>query len=114
MLRIHKEFNRQALPNCTKLARLLVVPTKTVLRDIAFMRHRLDLPIEFDSRIQAYRYTEPVTSFPTVQISEGELMALASAHSCPSEDIAHPAMKRTLKQSVSGQFSDAIAAATPG
>lgn len=79
MLKIHDELRRNTLPNCTKLGRLLEVSRKTVLRDIAFMRERLDLPIEFDSGIQSYRYTHPVSAFPTVQITEGELLALLVA-----------------------------------
>ncbi len=79
MLRIHDELRRGAFTNCTKLVALLAVCRKTVLRDIAFMRDRLDLPIEFDVGIQAYRYTHPVTSFPTVHVTEGELMALLVA-----------------------------------
>ena len=79
MLRIHDELRRQALVNCSKLARVLEVNRKTIMRDIAFMRDRLDLPIEFDARIQAYRYTHPVSSFPTVQVTEGELLALLVA-----------------------------------
>jgi predicted DNA-binding transcriptional regulator YafY len=49
------------------------------VRDIAFMRDRLDLPIEFDVQIQAYRYTHPVNAFPTVHVTEGELLALLVA-----------------------------------
>lgn len=79
MLRIHEELRRGALTNCTKLASTLEVSRKTVVRDIAFMRDRLDLPIEYDAQIQAYRYTHPVNSFPTVQVTEGELMALLVA-----------------------------------
>jgi proteasome accessory factor B len=79
MLRIHDELRRGALTNCTKLVQILGVCRKTVLRDIAFMRDRLDLPIEFDPLIQAYRYTHPVTSFPTVHVTEGELLALLVA-----------------------------------
>lgn len=79
MLRIHEELRRGALTNCTKLVSLLGVCRKTVLRDIAFMRDRLDLPIEFDPLIQAYRYTHPVSSFPTVHVTEGELLALLVA-----------------------------------
>lgn len=79
MLRIHDELRRGAFTNCTKLVALLGVCRKTVLRDIAFMRDRLDLPIEFDLGIQAYRYTHPVNSFPTVHVTEGELMALLVA-----------------------------------
>lgn len=79
MLRIHDELRRGALTNCTKLVAVLGVCRKTVLRDLAFMRDRLDLPIEFDPGIQAYRYTHPVTSFPTVHVTEGELLALLVA-----------------------------------
>ena len=71
MLRIHEELRRGAFTNCTKLAERLEVSRKTIVRDVAFMRDRLDLPIEFDSRINAYRYTHPVSAFPTVQVTEG-------------------------------------------
>ncbi|MEK9706726.1 MAG: WYL domain-containing protein [Alphaproteobacteria bacterium] len=79
MLRIHEELRRGALVNCTKLVSLMEVSRKTVVRDIAFMRDRLDLPIEFDPHIQAYRYTHPVNAFPTVHVTEGELLALLVA-----------------------------------
>ena len=70
MLRIHEELRRGVLVNCTKLVESLEVSRKTVVRDIAFMRDRLDLPIEFDPRLNAYRYTQPVNSFPTVKVTE--------------------------------------------
>ena len=79
MLRIHEELRRGAFTNCTKLSKALEVSRKTIVRDIAFMRDRLDLPIEYDAGIQAYRYTHPVSSFPTVQVTEGELLALLVA-----------------------------------
>jgi proteasome accessory factor B len=79
MLRIHEELRRGAMINCSRLMRDLEVSRKTIVRDIAFMRDRLDLPIEFDPQINAYRYTHPVNAFPTVQVTEGELMALLVA-----------------------------------
>jgi proteasome accessory factor B len=79
MLRIHEELRRTTFTNCTKLTDLLEVSRKTIVRDIAFMRDRLELPIEFDPRINAYRYTHAVSAFPTVQVSEGELLALLVA-----------------------------------
>lgn len=79
MLRIHDELRRGTLTNCTKLMKILEVSRKTIVRDIAFMRDRLDLPIEFDAQINAYRYTHPVNAFPTVNVTEGELMALLVA-----------------------------------
>jgi proteasome accessory factor B len=79
MLKIHEALRRGSLVNCTKLTQVLEVSRKTVVRDIAFMRDRLDLPIEFDARIQAYRYTHLVNAFPTVHVTEGELLALLVA-----------------------------------
>ena len=79
MLKIHDELRRGTLINCTKLVKTLEVSRKTIVRDIAFMRDRLDLPIEFDAQIQAYRYTHPVNAFPTVHMTEGELLALLVA-----------------------------------
>lgn len=79
MLKIHDELRRGSLVNCTKLVKSLEVSRKTVVRDIAFMRDRLNLPIEFDARISAYRYTHPVNAFPTVHVTEGELLALLVA-----------------------------------
>ena len=79
MLRIHDELRRGALVNCTKMMNALEVSRKTIVRDIAFMRDQLNLPIEFDPLIQAYRYTHPVNAFPTVHVTEGELLALLVA-----------------------------------
>jgi predicted DNA-binding transcriptional regulator YafY len=79
MLRIHEELRRGTFTNCTKLSETLEVSRKTIVRDIAFMRDRLELPIEFDAGINAYRYTHAVSAFPTVQVSEGELLALLVA-----------------------------------
>lgn len=79
MLEIHDKLRRGALVNCTQLMKSLEVSRKTVVRDIAFMRDQLDLPIEFDAQIQAYRYTHPVNAFPTVHVTEGELLALLVA-----------------------------------
>ncbi|PHX71725.1 MAG: DNA-binding protein [Opitutia bacterium] len=79
MLRIHDELRRGALVNCSHLVRALEVSRKTIVRDIAFMRDRLELPIEFDAQVLAYRYTHPVNAFPTVHVTEGELLALLVA-----------------------------------
>jgi predicted DNA-binding transcriptional regulator YafY len=79
MLRIHEILQDGRDTNCTKLAEQLEVSTKTIMRDLAFMRDQLDLPAEYDPRTFAWRYAYPVKSFPTVQISEGELLALLVA-----------------------------------
>jgi len=79
MLRIHQAIQAGKYPNATALAGELEVSTKSIYRDIEFMRDRLGLPIEYDGRRYGYHYTEEVNSFPTLQITEGELVALLIA-----------------------------------
>jgi len=76
MLHLHAKLARGTYPNCQAEARELEVSYKTILRDLDFMRDQLGLPIEYDSHKYGYHYTEPVTHFPTMQVSEGELVAL--------------------------------------
>ena len=79
MLQIHQALQSGSYPNATTLARQLEVCTKSIQRDLAFMRDRLGLPIQYDSRRFGYWYTEAVKAFPALQITEGELFALVVA-----------------------------------
>jgi proteasome accessory factor B len=79
MLRIHQAIAAGNLPNATRLAAELEVSTKSIQRDLEFMRDRLNLPIEYDPQRHGYFYTEEVSAFPTMQITEGELFALVVA-----------------------------------
>ena len=78
-MRIHQAITSGKYPNATKLAAEIEVVTKTIHRDIDFMRERMGLPIEYDTRKFGYFYTEEVNAFPTLQITEGELVALLIA-----------------------------------
>lgn len=79
MLQIHERLRAGKPVNCTRLTRDLEVCRKTIIRDIEFMRDRLKLPIVYDEIEYSYRYTEEVTAFPTVQVSEGEVVSLLVA-----------------------------------
>lgn len=79
MLLIHKALQRGGFPNCSKLAVELEVSAKTISRDIDFMRDRMLLPIEYEPSLHGYSYTREVESLPTIDISEGELLALSIA-----------------------------------
>ncbi len=79
MLRIHQAIQSGKYPNASKLAREMEVSTKSIHRDIEFMRDRMLLPIEYDGSRFGYFYTEEVNAFPTMQITEGELFALIVA-----------------------------------
>jgi len=79
MLRIHQLLQAGGYPNATALAREIEVSTKTIHRDIEFMRDRLNLPLEFNHTHNGFAYTGEVNSFPTMQITEGEIFALVVA-----------------------------------
>ena len=79
MLRIHRAIQAGNYPTATALAAEIEVARKTIQRDVTFMRDRLNLPLEFDRTRNGYYYTAEVNSFPTMQITEGELFALVVA-----------------------------------
>jgi proteasome accessory factor B len=79
MLRIHQALQSGGYPNAFTLANELEVSTKSVHRDFEFMRDRLELPLAYNRAHKGYHYTQEVTNFPTLQITEGELFALLVA-----------------------------------
>jgi len=79
MLRIHQAIQSGHYPNATTLAAEMEVSTKSIHRDVEFMRDRLDLPLAYHHGRNGYHYTEEVGNFPTLQITEGELFALLVA-----------------------------------
>lgn len=79
MLQIHQLIQAGDYPNATVLAEKLEVSLKSIRRDLEFMRNRLGLPLAYDDHRWGYYYTEEVSSFPSLQITEGELFALLVA-----------------------------------
>jgi proteasome accessory factor B len=79
MLRIHHALQSGKRPNALQLAAELEVSSKSIHRDLEFMRDRLDLPIEYDFEKRGFCYSGEVNTFPTLQITEGEIFALIVA-----------------------------------
>ena len=73
---IHEELSAGRFPNCRTLAERLEVSTKTIQRDLDFMRDEFGMPMEFVPEKNGYAYTEPVKAFPPIRIGVEELMAL--------------------------------------
>ena len=76
---IHRAILAGDYPNASTLAAKMEVCTKSVHRDLDFMRDRLGLPLEYDGSKFGFYYTQEVAAFPTLQITEGELFALLVA-----------------------------------
>src|ERR1041385_3037478 len=85
MLLIHGRIKNGTFPNCLQLAREIEVSSRTIKRDVDFMKVRLNMPIQFDARRKGYFYTEAVEQFPAAPISEAELFALLVAHKAVSQ-----------------------------
>lgn len=86
---IHQVLLRDRFTNCSKLAQELEVGVRTVLRDIEAMR-RMNYPIDYDAKRRAYFYTQPVYNLPSIQISEGELLALRVASCALEQNLGTP------------------------
>lgn len=79
MMKIHDLLAAEKFPNCSTLAEEFEVSTKTVQRDIDFMRDQMVLPIDYDQIRHGFHYTEPVEQFPMVKVTHGEMVALLVA-----------------------------------
>ena len=115
-MRIHAQLKAGDYPNCRRIADELEVSSKTIQRDIDFMRDRLGLPIEYDPLRFGFYYTEEVASFPSIEVSEGEVAALFVAQKAlaqykgtPFERPLRSAFRKiadSLKERVSFSWSD--------
>ena len=116
MMRLHAALKSHHFPNCQKIAAELEVSPKTIQRDIEFMRDRLGLPIDYHAGRFGYYYSEPVTAFPNIEVSEGEITALFVAQKAlaqykgtPFERPLHSAFRKItdgLKDRVSFSWTD--------
>ena len=116
MMRLHAALKARHFPNCQKIAAELEVSAKTIQRDIDFMRDRLGLPIEYHPQEFGFHYTEAVTGFPSIEVSEGEITALLVAQKAlaqykgtPFERPLHTAFRKLtdgLKDRVSFSWTD--------
>ena len=52
--KIHHEIKERRFPNASSLARTLSVSTKTIQRDLDYLRDELHAPIEFDRQENGY------------------------------------------------------------
>ncbi|MDC7227292.1 MAG: WYL domain-containing protein [Spirochaetales bacterium] len=75
---IHEQLKAGGYPSSVKLAELWEgVSSKTVRRDIEYLRDMMNAPIEYDASRRGYYYTEPSYDIPSFMLTEGELFSLA-------------------------------------
>lgn len=111
MQQIFQAIKSGEFPNRHRLAADIEVTTKTIQRDIDFMRERLRLPIAYDQEGGGYRFTQPISSFPMVELTEAELVsvfigqkALAQYKGTPFEAPLRSAFEK-LTSNLSGRLT---------
>ena len=65
--------------NCSSMAEEYEVSTKSILRDIDYLKNQCDAPIEYNPSKKGYYYTEETYKMPAINISASDLFAIAIA-----------------------------------
>ena len=108
VMEIHKIVAAGRYPNCSTLAAEIEVTSKTIQRDVSFMREQLGLPLEYDAVKHGFYYSQPVKDFPLLHLSRNDLVALFLARHA-LEPLRGTRLERMLAESFSK-----IAEACPG
>ena len=113
---IIRRIQKGAQSNNRILAEEYGVRPRTIQRDMDFLRDRWALPLEYDPNRYTWYFTEPVTQFPLLPISEAELVsmfvaqkALTQYHGTPFEQplkAAFDKLTRSLKGEISVAWAD--------
>lgn len=76
LLFIDKEISKGNYPNCSYLADEWEVSSKTIQRDLEYMRYELDAPMEYSAKHRGYYYTEKNFNLPALSMKESELFGM--------------------------------------
>jgi predicted DNA-binding transcriptional regulator YafY len=76
LLFIDRKLREGKFPNCTSLAEEWEVSTRTISRDLEYMRDLLDAPIAYSPKNRGFHYTEKNFQLPAMSISEGDLFGV--------------------------------------
>jgi len=110
MMRIVQRLQAGGYPNCTQLAEALEVSTKTVQRDIAYLRDQMGYPIEYAESCHGYCLTGEITGMPAMSVSEGEVLSLLVAQQALAQYAGTPFERplRTALGKLAGAMQDAV------
>ncbi len=76
LLFIDRKIGENSYPNCGSLAEEWEVSTKTIQRDIEYMRDILDAPIVYVAAQRGFHYHEANFKLPAMAIKESDLFAI--------------------------------------
>lgn len=76
---IREGMKSSKLANCSSMAAAYEVSYKSIMRDIDYLKHQCDAPIEYDSSRHGFFYTEDSWQLPAISINESDLFAICIA-----------------------------------
>ena len=76
LLFIDREISTGKYPNCGQLAEEYEVSSKTIQRDLDYMKYQLDAPLQYSAKHRGYYYTENNYKLPAIDIKESDLFAV--------------------------------------
>lgn len=76
---IDRKIRQKTFPNSTGMAREYEVSSRTIHRDIEYMRDMLNAPIEYDNEKKGFYYSEENYALPAIDIRESDLFAICVA-----------------------------------
>jgi len=76
LLFIDRKIGEGRYPNCSSLGEEWEVSSKTVQRDLDYMRYQLDAPLQYSAKNRGYYYTEENFKLPAISIKESDLFAI--------------------------------------
>jgi predicted DNA-binding transcriptional regulator YafY len=77
ILMVDEAIRAGTYPSITKLAKKAEVHTRTIERDIEYLRGMYQAPIEYNRQKGGYYYTEPNFFIKSIVLTEGELFSVA-------------------------------------
>jgi len=110
MQQIFAAIKRGDYPGRERLATDIEVTTKTIQRDIDYMRDFFQLPIDYCRENRGYTFSEPVERFPMVTVGEDELVSIFVAQKALTQYVGTPfeAPLRNAFEKLSGELKNQI------
>ncbi|MDR9502177.1 MAG: WYL domain-containing protein [Desulfurivibrionaceae bacterium] len=76
LLFIDRKIQEGGYPNCSSLAAEWEVSSKTIQRDLDYLRYQLEAPLTYSATQRGYYYTEPRYHLPAMDVKESDLFAI--------------------------------------
>ncbi len=95
--KIREGMRKGRLANCSRMAAEYEVSTKTIMRDIDFLKNQRDAPIEYDPQRHGYFFSEENYSLPAISLNESDLFAICIAEKALSQYEKTPVHQKLAK-----------------